>query len=308
MTHLETPAHALPLLEGLDAFYANQEQQDRIAQHTGGLLKVINREIKRYTAKLPRLKEALEQALDIEKWQTYGDLLYAYGLDLPSGHSFLEVSDFSGQPLTIPLDQRYGGKENARRYYVKYHKGKTGQHYIREQIELTEQELQYFEGLRSQCEQADIEDAKEIAEELASRKLFRTAKKPLKSKQKKRPNYLILNYDENTQVLIGKNNVQNDTLTFKVAHKTDYWFHAADTFGAHVILKSAVLNEALIRFCANCAAYYSSSRYSSSVPVHYTQAKNIKKIPQKQLGFVSIKEYKTIYIDPDFSTIEPYLR
>lgn len=308
LKHLMEEAEVFPIMEGLDHFYHEQEQADRIAQHTGGLLKIIQREIKRYRNKLPRLHQALEDATNIDQWQVYGDLLYAFASDYPSGHQEITLNDFADQSVVIPLNPKYNGKENARRYYVKYHKGKTGQKHIREQIEITESELAYFEGLKSQCEQADIADAKEIANELSSRRLFKVAHKDRPNPRKqKQPNYIKITFNEATTVFIGKNNIQNDFLTFKVAHKNDIWFHAADTFGAHVICRTNELNEELIRFCANCAAYYSSSRHSSSVPVNYTRVKNIKKVPQKPLGFVTITQYRTIYIDPDFSGISPYL-
>lgn len=309
LKHLQETPLVYPLMEGLDRVYFEKEQADRIAQHTGGLLKVIQREIKKLRQKLPRLEQALAEAQDNQQWQTYGDLLYSFGQNVPSGNTTVTLNDYENQPIIIPLDKRFNGKENARRYYAKYRKGKTGQVHITGQIEITMEQLQYFEGLKTQCEQADVEDAQEIARELAGLRLFKVNQREKTGKKKKRPNFIEIHWNDNTTIFIGKNNLQNDYLTFKFAMKNDWWFHATDTFGAHVIIKTTqTLDEALIRFVANCAAYYSSSRHSSSVPVSYTQIKHIKKIPGKPPGFVAMKEYQTIYIDPDLGLIQDHLK
>lgn len=302
LKHLNQTYSREPLFIGLDHFYQAIEQQQRISQHTGGLLKIIQREIKRRTQKLPKLRQALQDAQGYEQWKVYGDLLYAYGQTIRSGTPEVTLEDFSGEPCTIHLDVRYDGKQNAQRYYVKYHKGKIGVGYIEEQIELTENELAYFEALREQCQQADVKDASEIAQELAERRLFTLKGRKQPNKKDKKPNFRTYLIDDHTTIYVGKNNIQNDYLTFKFAHRNDYWFHVGQTFGAHVIVKCAALDEYIIRTAANLAAYYSSARTSSSVPVNYTEVKNIKKIPQKPPGFVAIQNYKTIFIDPDPAT------
>ncbi|MDE8149975.1 NFACT RNA binding domain-containing protein [Erysipelothrix rhusiopathiae] len=126
-------------------------------------------------------------------------------------------------------------------------------------------------------------------------------------KKKKKPNYLTITYDDETTIFVGKNNIQNDYLTFKLARKEDMWFHAANTFGTHVIIKTPELDEPKIRLCAHLAAFYSKARHGSSVEVYYTQAKNIKKIPGANPGLVSVSTQKSIFIDPDESLVASYL-
>ena len=103
--------------------------------------------------------------------------------------------------------------------------------------------------------------------------------------------------------MIGKNNLQNDYLTFHHAKKQDLWFHAQDYHGAHVILQSEEVTEDLIRTCAMLASYYSQGKYSSSVPVAYTKISNLKKAKGKAIGQALMTSYKTIYIDPDEKTV-----
>ena len=126
-----------------------------------------------------------------------------------------------------------------------------------------------------------------------------------KNKKEETPKYSIINL-ENTRILYGKNNLQNDYLTFKLANKNDMWFHAKDYHGSHVIVQGEI-NEDIIRLAANIAAYYSAGRLSSSVPVNYCNIKNLKKIPQAKPGLVQLTTYKTIYIDPDIDLINAYI-
>ena len=124
---------------------------------------------------------------------------------------------------------------------------------------------------------------------------------------KKKPTILTFIVDE-ALIYVGKNNIQNDYITNHLAKKEDYWFHVEHDSGSHVVINSENLTENLIRTAANLAAYYSNLRDSSSVPVDYTKIKNVKKIPGKKGCFVTYKNQKTIYIDPDINIIESLVR
>lgn len=309
LTHLQSEPSTYPIMEGLDYYFHDIQEQDRIKSHTGDLLKLIRRELKRLNQKLPKLYDDLEKAQDSDELREYGDLLFAFANDLPNGSKSVTVHDFEGKEVTIPLDERYNGKDNARRYFKRYQKAKTSLSYLEEQITKTEDRIQYFNALQTQTEQANVEDAQEIYEELISQNIIHAGrlKKARDNKKKKQPNILTLIYDEETTIFVGKNNLQNDRITFKIARKEDTWFHVAHDFGSHVLIQTPELDESKIRLCANLAAYFSKSRYGSSVEVHYTQARNIKKIPGGHLGLVSLSTHKSIYIDPDETILLKYI-
>ena len=132
-------------------------------------------------------------------------------------------------------------------------------------------------------------------------------KKAAKGKKKpKRPHVLHLKVDE-ADIYVGKNNLQNNYITHHLGNKNDVWFHVKDYHGSHVLLKSEEVDESLIRMCAMLATYFSKGRHSSSVPVDYTTISQLKKVPGSKIGFVTMKSYKTIYIDPDESLVEHWI-
>ncbi len=312
LKHLNDPFKTYPVMEGLDAFFYEIQHNDRIKSHTGDLLKILKRELKRSKIKLPKLMEDYDSASDSESLRENGDLLFAFANDLRSGNTSITLKDFEGKDTTIELDPRFGGKDNAKRYFKRYQKAKTSLKYLEEQMIKTETRIEYLEALIIQTQQAGVDDATEIQEELIQQGIInpkRFKQKHSKApKKKKKPNVTIINYDDETTIFVGKNNLQNDYVTFKLGRKDDMWFHAAYDFGAHVLIQTPELDEPKIRLCAHLAAYYSKSRLGSSVEVHYTQIRNIKKVPGGQLGLVSISSHKSIFIDPDKELIDSYLK
>ena len=300
-----------PIQEGVDILYYHKEEKDRIKQITGDIFKVVKKELKHYKAKLPKLEDSLAQALNNDIYRVYGELLYAYNIVDTKGSDFIELPSFEDQSLIkIPLDPKLDGKANARKAFSKYEKLKKGSIHLKEQIQITKDEIDYFEGISAQLEIIDFGDAKEIVQELTSGGYIRakTVKHPKKQKkQNETIKFTTIQYDEDRRIYIGKNNIQNDALTFKFSKKHYYFFHTKDLHGSHVVIDSDVLDEPIIRLAANIAAYYSKGRYSSSVPVNYCQIKDTKKIPGAKPGKVSLSTYKTIYIDPDEELIKNYL-
>lgn len=308
LKHKGKALHSLELMEGLDYYYKDLQAQDRIKSHTGDLLKLIRRELKRSKQKLPKLIDDLARAEDSDYLREYGDLIFAFLPNQESGHSQALVRNFEGLEVNVPLDKRYSAKDNALRYFKRYQKAKTSLKYLTQQIETTKQRINYFETLEMQCQQASVEDAKEIHEELENQGII--SQKKIRKKQhskKKKANYITINYDEDTTIFVGKNNIQNDTITFKLSNKEDYWFHAAHTAGAHVLLKTKDMDEKQQRLCCQLAAYFSSGRHSSSVEIHYTKIKNVKRLSGGPLGMVQISNQKSMFIDPDEDYIKSYL-
>lgn len=312
LTQFEQPAKAYPLMEGMDVLYYHKEEKDRIRQMTGDLFKFVRKQLKHYRQKLPKLNDALQEALDCEKWREYGDLLYAYGQNIAKGTPSVTLTTFDqSQQVKIDLDVRFDGRGNAKKCFQKYNKGKKGQEHLLEQIALCEQEIEYFEGLEQQLELANFEDAREIREELAALGYMKPIQSKIRRNRKKAkalPAITTIHLADGVTLYFGKNNLQNEALTFKLARKNDLWFHAKDFHGSHVVLDCEQPSEETLRCAAMVAAYYSKGRYSSSVPVNYCPIRSLKRVPGAKHGFVSLTSYKTIYIDPEEAVMDSLLK
>jgi len=303
LKHLNSTYSTYPLMRGFDVIYYHDQEKERIKEQTGDLYKVVKKELNKNISKLKKLNDTLEDAIDCEKYRIYGDLLYAYSYQFKNKMESVDLCDFeTNEMIHIPLDIKYDVKYNAKKYYQKYKKSKTAQIEVSKQIELCEKEIEYFQLLQVQLDYASFEDAKEIRAELEKNGYLRAQKNIRKSKKNELPHFITLEYKD-SKIFIGKNNIQNDYLTFHHARKSDTWFHALDYHGAHIILQCEELNEDNIRTCAMLASYYSQGKNSSSVPVAYTQIKNLKKAKGKAIGQALMNSYKTIYIDPDEKTV-----
>ena len=179
---------------------------------------------------------------------------------------------------------------------------------IRDRISLCEKELAYFEEIGAQLEYASFEDAVEIRNELEKMHYLKPQKQRIKKKkQNEIPHFMTFEFEDGHKIYVGKNNIQNDYLTFRFARKDDLWLHAKDFHGAHVLINDAHPNEELLRLAAMLAAYYSQGRQSSSVPVDYCEVRYLKKAKGGMLGQALLSSYKTIYIDPEPATIQNLL-
>lgn len=303
LTHLGS-CKSYPLSEGFDVLYFHKEEKDRIRQINGDIFHLVRRELKHQTSKLPRLQEEMDEAKDCDKYRVYGDLLYTYGVQDTKGKKSITLKSYEDESdVIIPLDPKLDGPGNARKCYQKYNKLKKGQMYLEEQISICEKEITYFEGLLEQLDQADFDTTTEIVEELT--KLGYISEKKRKNHRKKKKNAKqVLHICEVTltngvRVSYGRNNLQNDEITWHIARKNEIWLHAKDYHGSHVLIHSDNPDEETLRTAAMIAAWYSKGRMSSSVPVNYCPVKNLKKIPASKPGMVQLGSYKTIFIDPD---------
>lgn len=303
LKHLNSSYSVYPLMRGFDVVYYHKQEKERIREQSGDLYKIVKKELAKNISKLKKLNDTLESAMDCEKYRIYGDLLYAYSYQFKNKMTSVELCDFeTNEMIQIPLDVKYDVKYNAKKYYQKYKKSKTAQIEVAKQIDLCEKEIEYFQILQSQLDYASFEDAKEIRSELEKNGYLRVQKNVRKPKKNVLPHFVTLHYHDSI-IYIGKNNIQNDYLTFHHARKDDYWFHAQDYHGAHVIVQCNEMNEDIIRTCAMLAGYYSQGKNSSSVPVAYTQIRNLRKAKGKAIGQALMLMYKTIYIDPDEKTV-----
>ena len=307
MTHLEEIPKQFEFMEGFHHLYAAEEQKNRIREQCQDVYRAVEKELKKAQKKLPKLQDTLELSKDYCKYKLYGDLLFAYMGQIQKEQTVNGPSFESDDIIEIPLDMRYDIKQNANRYYQKYHKAKRSISILQEQIRQCEMDIAYFEQLHEQLRHCTIQDALEIKEELIKEKILRPKKNTLTKRGKKKPNILCLQINDDL-IYVGKNNIQNQTITSKIANKKDLWFHVKDYHGSHVLLKAEKPTENLIRMCANLAAYFSKSKDSSSVPVNYCLVSELKKVPGAKTGFVTMKSYKTIFIDPQEVPIEEWIQ
>ena len=299
--------HIIPLLhkskdyevwdiqKGFDEIYYQDDEKERIKNISDDLFKIVKRQIKHYKTKVDKLELSLNDALNLQNDKENGELLYMYEDLDKKGLNEITINDYYGNAKTIKLEPKLSIKANANKYYNQYQKKRKGKIYIEEQLDIASSELEYFNSLAEQLSLANYSDALDIKDELIKYGYLKKASS--KNKQKKKANLYQIKVDNQT-ITFGKNNIQNNFLTFDYAKANYTWFHAKDYHGCHLVVDTDSPNEKIIRICANIAAYYSQGRYSSTVPVNYCLVKDIKKIKGKKPGFVSIKNYKTIYIDP----------
>lgn len=302
LTHLDCEYTSYELFDGLDKRYDLIDQKDRIKQQTSDLQKFIQNEYTKNVTKLNKLEKELFDCQNSDEYRIKGDLLFANIHLLQKGLTSITVDNYyDNTKMTIELDERYDGKTNAKRYYNKYQKAKNALRYLNEQITLTKEEITYFDSLIALMENANYYDALEMKEELEN--LGYLKKKKSKTPTKKKNKFHVETYvtKDNITIYVGKNNLQNDYLTFKMASRFDMWFHVKDMPGSHVVVHSENLDEYTIRLASKMAAYFSKGKHSSSVPVNYTQVKTLKKPHSHKPGQVILDHYQTIYIDPDNS-------
>ncbi|MDD3383482.1 MAG: NFACT family protein [Bacilli bacterium] len=290
--------------EGIQHFYQKIVDKNIKEEQKQEIRNVIKKELNKNERKLDKLILDLEKAEDYDKYKYYGELIFMYALEQKdkSMNEIIILDEIKNEKIKIALDPKISIGKNANKFFQKYQKSKKAIDIIKKQISLCKEEIEYYELLKVQVNDADNQSLKQIKEELISNnliKLSNNSKNNLKRKKEKKE-FTIKQYTSKDNILIsvGKNNLQNDYLTFSLAKYNDTFFHVKDFPGAHVIVHSDKLNEATIRMAANLAAYFSKARYSSSVPVDYTLVKNIKKPKGYKYGQVIIKNYKTIYIDP----------
>lgn len=285
----------------LDTFYFEIDNQAKIKQKTNDLASFIQKQIAKNERKIDKLSKELLESYQAEEYKIKGELLLSYP-NLKAKESFVNVWNYyTNEQIAIPLDARHDVITNSQKFFKKYQKAKSSIHHMKEQIEQSKNEIAYFEILLGQLKTCTLHDALEIRQELEENRYLLKSSSPQRKKSK--PNYLTYLVEEKT-ISVGKNNIQNEYITHKLAKPGDYWFHVKDASGSHVVVHTQNLTESLTRTAAMLAAYYSPLRASSSVAVDYTQIKNLKKIPGKRACFVTYTKQKTIFIDPDEKAIE----
>lgn len=275
--------------------------------------KTISKELKKAITKLNNLILDLENANKNLKYSNIGILLQSNLYKVKKGDESIMVNDYfnDNSPIEIKLNPLLDPSSNLKSIFNKAKKAQKALIEVKKQIDKVEKEIEYFNTILFQLSIANNTDLEEIKSELILNGYLKSNQK-LKKKQQK---LNILSYTiDDVIIYIGKNNTQNDYLTHKLASSNDYWFHTQNIAGSHVIVKvpennpNFQMTELIIRTAANLAAYYSTARASSSVPVDYTKVRYLKKVPGMKGSFVTLSNQKTIYIDPDINLINELLK
>lgn len=276
-----------PLLE---EYYAKRNKYTNMHQKSSDLRKIIQIHLERNRKKYQLQKKQLEDTQKKDKYRIYGEMLHTYGYQCAAGDRRLDVINYyTGEPLSIPLDATLTAMENAQKYFDKYGKLKRTQEALSSYIVETENEIRHLESILSNLELAENDaDLSAIKDELAEYgfiKKHASAKKKAKT-EKSKPLHFVDNHG--FHIYVGKNNYQNDYLTFQFATGNDWWFHAKGVPGSHVIVKTEGrdLPDETFETAASLAAYYSGIRDSDKAEIDYLQKKNVKKPNAAALGFV----------------------
>ena len=293
--------------EMLDRFYFGKSERDRVKQQATDIERLIMNEKEKNEKKIAKLEVTLLEANRAPQFQLFGELLTANLFAVRKGMKEIEVVNYydeNGSTILIPLNPLKTPSENAQRYFTKYQKAKTAVQIVQEQIQKARNEVLYFEALIQQVETASPKDIAEIREELIEEGYIRNRQK----KQNKKPHAIKPVLDrfyasDETEIIIGKNNKQNDYLTNRLAARDEIWLHTKDIPGSHVVIRSKDPSEKTIHEAATLAAFYSKARHSSSVPVDFTRVRYVKKPAGAKPGFVIYENQQTVFVTPDEETV-----
>ena len=288
----------------LETYYASKNTITRIRQKSSDLRRIVQTALERSRKKYDLQARQLRDTEKREKYKVYGELLHAYGYNLEEGARSMDALNYyTNETITIPLDPQLTAQENAKKYFDKYGKLKRTYEAVTELLAETEKEVEHLESISQALEIAlSEEDLVQIREELMESGYIRKRRsQDKKPKITSRPFHYLSS--DGFHIYVGKNNLQNDELTFKFASGNDWWFHAKGTAGSHVILKSEgkEVPDRAFEEAGRLAAYYSKSRGNEKVEIDYVEKKHVKKPGSAKPGFVVYYTNYSLVIDSDIS-------
>jgi predicted ribosome quality control (RQC) complex YloA/Tae2 family protein len=296
----------------LENFYASKNAASRIRQKSVDLRKVVSNAFERNTKKYELQLKQLKDTEKRDKYKVYGELLTTYGYNLePGAKSLTALNYYTNEDITIPLDNTLTAMENAKQYFDRYNKLKRTYEALSNFVEETKMDLVHLDSIRTSLDIAlNEEDLVELKEELMEygymKRRFTPGKHGVKNKKVKitsKPFHYISS--DGFHIYIGKNNYQNDELTFKFATGGDWWFHAKKIAGSHVIVQTGgiELPDSTFEEAARLAAFYSKGREGDKVEIDYTEKKNVKKPSGGKPGFVVYYTNYSMVVSPDITGI-----
>lgn len=302
--HTVTYASMSSLLEN---YYAEKNTLTRIRQKSSDLRRIVQtaleRNVKKYDLQLRQMKDTEKR----DTYRIYGELLNTYGYSAQPGDKSLEALNYyTNETVTIPLDPTLSATENAKKYFEKYGKLKRTYEALSQLIEEVKAEIDHLESISNALDIAlHEEDLAQIKEELTESGYIRRKGGVKKQKITSKPFHYISR--DGFHMYVGKNNYQNDELTFKFATGNDWWFHAKKMPGSHVVVKlgnAEELPDRTFEEAARLAAYYSKGREQEKVEIDYIQKKHVKKPAGAKPGFVVYYTNYSMAIDSDISGIQ----
>lgn len=292
-----------PLLED---FYAEKNAVTRIRQRSSDLRRIVSTALERNIKKYDLQTKQMQDTLKRDKYRVYGELLNTYGYSACPGDKSLEaVNYYTGETVTIPLDPQLSAGENAKKYFEKYNKLKRTWEALSVLTKEVHDEIEHLESVSTALDIAQKEeDLVQIKEELIESGYIRRKGGQKRVKITSRPFHFISS--DGFHIYVGKNNLQNEELTFKLASGNDWWFHAKGMPGSHVIVKTngEELPDSTFEQAARLAAHYSKGRDQEKVEVDYVEKKQVRKVAGAKPGFVIYHTNYSMLIDTDISGIE----
>ncbi|MBF0779691.1 MULTISPECIES: NFACT family protein [unclassified Granulicatella] len=292
----------------LDIYYANKAKLERVKQLSGNLIAQLNQLISKNQKKLNKLQHECEEAKHADIFKIKGELLTTFAFQLEKGATQATLPNYydNDAPLQITLNPQLSANQNAQAYFKKYQKTKQSLHFLKEQIALCQQEILYLDSVLVQIHLSDTQNLVAIKDELIATGYLKDKQKMKRKSPVKKAEPLQFKSSDGTRILVGRNNMQNDYLTLKMAKKDDIWLHTKDIPGSHVIIQSSQPSDDTIKLAATIAAYYSKYQKASNVPVDYVAVRQIKKPNGAKPGFVIYDKQKTIYVTPTQQEIDKH--
>ncbi len=291
----------------LESFYAEKNTYTRIRQKSADLRHIVNTHLDRARKKQELQKKQYADTEKRDRYKRYGELIHTYGYNIPAGAKSFEAIDYeTNEPVTVPLDPTLSPMDNAAKYFNRYGKLKRTAEALTGQLEETQAEITYLESVATALELAQTEsDLAQIRDELTANRYIR-ARGEGKKKQPAKSAPCHYRSSDGYDLYVGKNNLQNDELTFHFAEGGDWWFHAKQIPGSHVIAKAknGELSDRAFEEAAALAAYYSKARGAEKVEVDYVQKKHVKKPGGAKPGFVVYYTNYSMVVKPDISALQ----
>ena len=283
----------------LDTYYKDKAERDRVKQQASELIRRVENELQKNRHKLKKQEKELLATDNAEEFRQKGELLTTFLHQAPNDQDQVILDNYyTNQPITIALDKALTPSQNAQRYFKRYQKLKEAVKYLTDLIEETKATILYLESVETVLNQAGLEEIAEIREELIQTGFIRRRQREKIQKRKKPEQYLAS--DGKTIIYVGRNNLQNEELTFKMARKEELWFHAKDIPGSHVVISGNLdPSDEVKTDAAELAAYFSKGRLSNLVQVDMIEVKKLNKPTGGKPGFVTYTGQKTLRVTPD---------
>ncbi len=283
----------------LDTYYKDKAERDRVKQQASELIRRVENELQKNRHKLKKQEKELLATDNAEEFRQKGELLTTFLHQVPNDQDQVILDNYyTNQPITIALDKTLTPNQNAQRYFKRYQKLKEAVKYLTDLIEETKATILYLESVETVLNQAGLEEIAEIREELIQTGFIRRRQREKIQKRKKPEQYLAT--DGKTIIYVGRNNLQNEELTFKMARKEELWFHAKDIPGSHVVISGNLdPSDEVKTDAAELAAYFSQGRLSNLVQVDMIEVKKLNKPTGGKPGFVTYTGQKTLRVTPD---------